>query len=73
VGRAQLRAQLGAFAIAGAPLYVGRHGGEPVTEDYPRKNPYAFHRWHHWAGLPLMLAASPMSIWSEAALMLMRE
>jgi arylsulfatase len=34
--------QLGAFAIAGAPLFVGRHGGEPVTDDYPGKSPYTF-------------------------------
>jgi hypothetical protein len=42
VGEATIRTQLGAFAIAGAPLFVGRHGGEPVTDDYPGEPPYTF-------------------------------
>jgi arylsulfatase len=42
VGQAKIKTQLGAFAIAGAPLYVGRHNGEPVTDDYPGQPPYAF-------------------------------
>ena len=33
VGEAQIKTQLGALAIAGASLYVGRHPGEPVTDD----------------------------------------
>ena len=37
-----MKTQLGAFAIAGAGLYVGRHAGEPVTSDYPGEPPYAF-------------------------------
>ncbi len=42
VGQAKIKTQLGAFAIAGAPLYVGRHNGEPVTDDYPGEPPYLF-------------------------------
>jgi hypothetical protein len=33
---------LGAFAIAGAPLFVGRQVGEPVTDDYAGAAPYGF-------------------------------
>jgi hypothetical protein len=42
VGEAQIKTQLGAFAIAGAALDVGRHSGEPVTDDYPGEAPYTF-------------------------------
>jgi len=42
VGEAQIKTQLGALAIAGASLYVGRHPGEPVTDDYPGPSPHAF-------------------------------
>jgi len=42
VGEAQIKTQLGALAIAGASLYVGRHPGEPVTDDYPGQPPHAF-------------------------------
>ena len=42
VGEAQIKTQLGAFAIAGAGLFVGRHPGEPVTDDYPGSPPYTF-------------------------------
>ena len=42
VGEGKIKTQLGAFAVAGAPLFVGRHGGEPVTDDYPGESPYAF-------------------------------
>ena len=42
VGQAQIKTQLGAFAIAGSGLYVGRHPGEPVTDDYPGQAPYTF-------------------------------
>jgi hypothetical protein len=42
VGEAKIKTQLGALAIAGAGLYVGRHPGEPVTDDYPGKAPFAF-------------------------------
>ena len=39
VGEGRIKTQLGAFAIAGSGLYVGRHGGEPVTDDYPGNRP----------------------------------
>ena len=42
VGEGTIKTQLGAFAIAGSGLYVGRHAGEPVTDDYPGEPPYAF-------------------------------
>ena len=42
MGEATIKTQLGAFAIAGSGLYVGRHAGEPVTSDYPGAPPYAF-------------------------------
>lgn len=42
VGEGRIKTQLGAFAIAGAGVYVGRHGGEPVTDDYPGEPPYRF-------------------------------
>ncbi len=42
VGEGKVRTQLGAFAIAGSGLSVGRHAGEPVTDDYPGDSPYEF-------------------------------
>ena len=42
VGESKLKTQLGAFSIAGSRLFVGRHSGEPVTDDYPGRAPYAF-------------------------------
>jgi hypothetical protein len=42
VGEAEIKTQLGSLAVAGAGLYVGRHPGEPVTDDYPGQPPYAF-------------------------------
>ncbi len=42
VGKGSIKTQLGAFAIAGAPLFVARQAGEPVTDDYPGESPYAF-------------------------------
>jgi arylsulfatase len=42
VGEGKLKTQLGAYAIAGSGLYVGRHSGEPVSDDYPGEPPYAF-------------------------------
>jgi arylsulfatase len=42
VGEAEIKTQMGFFAIAGAGLYVGRHAGEPLTQDYPGKPPYSF-------------------------------
>ena len=40
VGEGRIKTQLGAFAIAGSGLYVGRHSGEPITDDYPGEPPY---------------------------------
>lgn len=42
VGEGKIKTQLGAFAIAGAGVYVGRHAGEPLTDDYPGTAPFAF-------------------------------
>jgi arylsulfatase len=42
VGEGKIKTQLGAFAVAGAPLFVGRHAGEPVSDDYPGSSPYTF-------------------------------
>ncbi len=42
VGEGKLKTQLGAYAIAGSGLYVGRHSREAVTDDYPGDSPYAF-------------------------------
>ena len=73
VGEAQIKTQLGAFAIAGAALYVGRHAGEPVTDDYPGEAPYTF------TGGTIDRVAVDVSgepyidLEREAALMLMRE
>lgn len=42
VGEGKIKTQMGFFAIAGAGVYVGRHGGEPLTDDYPGQAPYTF-------------------------------
>jgi hypothetical protein len=42
VGEGEIKTQLGAFAVAGAGLYVGRHAGDPLTDDYPGAAPYRF-------------------------------
>jgi hypothetical protein len=42
VGEGTIRTPLGAFAIAGAALYVGRQAGGPVTDDYPGESPHEF-------------------------------
>jgi arylsulfatase A-like enzyme len=42
VGQRTIRTQMGFFAVAGASLYVGRHAGEPLTDDYPGRAPYSF-------------------------------
>jgi arylsulfatase A-like enzyme len=73
VGEAQIKTQLGAFAVAGAGLYVGRHNGEPVTDDYPGEPPYRF-----MGGtidrVAIDVSGEPYAdLEREAALMLMRE
>ena len=73
VGETRIKTQLGAFAVAGAGLYVGRHNGEPVTDDYPGHAPYRF------TGGTIDRVAVDVSgepfidLEREAALMLMRE
>jgi arylsulfatase len=42
VGEANIKTQMGFFAVAGAPIYIGRHAGEPLTADFPGKAPYGF-------------------------------
>ncbi len=73
VGEGQIKTQLGAFAIAGSGLYVGRQSGEPITDDYPGASP------HHFTGGTINRVAVDVSgepyldLEREAALMLMRE
>ena len=42
LGPWDIAATEGSFAVAGAGLYVGRHAGDPLTDDYPGKPPYRF-------------------------------
>jgi arylsulfatase len=73
VGEARIKTQLGAFAIAGAGLYVGRHNGEPVTDDYPGQPPYAF-TGGTIDRVAVDVSGEPyMDLEREAALMIMRE
>ncbi|SDC74046.1 arylsulfatase [Rhodococcus tukisamuensis] len=73
VGEGRIKTQLGAFAIAGAGLYVGRHPGEAITEDYPGASP------HHFTGGTIDRVAVDVSgepyldLEREATLMIMRE
>ena len=73
VGEDRIKTQLGAFAIAGANLCVGRDPGEAITEDYSGVPPYAF------TGGTIDRVAVDVSgepyvdLEREAALMLMRE
>ena len=73
VGEAQIKTQLGAFAIAGSGLYVGRQDGEPVTQDFPGNSP------HRFTGgtidrVAIDVSGEPyLDLEREAALMLMRE
>jgi arylsulfatase len=73
VGEAAIKTQLGAFAIAGSGLYVGRQDGEVITDEYPGESP------HHFTGGTIKHVAIDVSgepfvdLEREAALMLMRE
>jgi arylsulfatase len=73
VGEGQIKTQLGAFAIAGSGLYIGRHEGEPLTADFPGPAP------HRFTGGTLDRIAIDVSgdayldLEREAELMLMRE
>ena len=42
VGEGRIKTQPGKFSIAGEGLTIGRDGGEPVTDDYPGTEPWAF-------------------------------
>jgi arylsulfatase len=42
VGQGRIKTQPGKFSIAGEGLNVGKDGGEPVTDDYPGRAPWAF-------------------------------
>jgi hypothetical protein len=73
VGTSPIKTQLGAFAIAGAALYVGRHSGEPVTDDYPGAAPYSF-TGGTIDRVVIDVSGEPyIDLEREAALMLMRE
>ena len=42
VGEGRIKTQPGKFSLAGEGLTVGRDSGEPVTDDYPGQEPWAF-------------------------------
>jgi arylsulfatase A-like enzyme len=73
VGEVRIKTQLGAFAIAGSGLCIGRDPGEPITDDYPGEPPYRF------TGGTINRVAVDVSgdpfvdLEREAELMLMRE
>jgi arylsulfatase A-like enzyme len=73
VGEGPVKTQLGAFAIAGSGLYVGRQEGEVITNDYPGAAP------HRFTGGTIKQIGIDVSgeayvdLEREAALMLMRE
>ncbi len=73
VGEGRIKTQLGAFAIAGAGLYVGRDPGEAITQDYPGQPPYPF-TGGTINRIAIDVSGEPyMDLEREAALMLMRE
>ena len=73
VGEGRIKTQLGAFAIAGSAVYVGRDPGEAITEDYPGKPPHAF-TGGTINRVAVDVSGEPyMDLEREAALMLMRE
>jgi arylsulfatase len=73
VGQRRIKTQLGAFAIAGAGLYVGRHAGEAITDDYPGEPPYKF-TGGRINRVAVDVSGDPfLDLEREAALMLMRE
>ena len=73
VGESRIKTQLGAFAIAGAGLSVGRQSGEPVTQDYPGEPPYRF-TGGTIDRVAVDVSGEPyLDLEREAALMLMRE
>ncbi|HEX7309855.1 MAG TPA: arylsulfatase [Gaiellaceae bacterium] len=73
VGEAQIKTQLGAFAIAGSAIYIGRHEGEPLTADFPGDPPHTFTGGTiDRVGIDVSGEAY-IDLEREAALMLMRE
>ncbi len=73
VGEGPIKTQLGAFAIAGSGLYVGRHAGEPLTDDFPGAPPHAFTGGTIDRVAIDVSGDSYIDLEREAALMLMRE
>jgi arylsulfatase A-like enzyme len=73
VGDGPIKTQLGAFAIAGSSLYVGRHEGDVITDDYPGDAPHRF-TGGTITQLAIDVSGEPyLDLEREAALMLMRE
>jgi arylsulfatase len=73
VGQRKIRTQLGAFAIAGSGLNVGRDPGEPITGDYSGEPPYSF-TGGTINRIAIDVSGDPyLDLEREAALMLMRE
>jgi arylsulfatase len=73
VGEAEIKTQLGVFAVAGAGLYVGRQAGEPVTRHYPGGPPYRF-TGGRIDRVAIDVSGEPyLDLEREAALMLSRE
>jgi arylsulfatase A-like enzyme len=73
VAEGRIKTQLGAFAVAGAGLYVGRQSGEPVTQDYPGESPHRF-TGGRINRVAIDVSGEPyLDLEREAALMLMRE
>jgi hypothetical protein len=73
VGEQKIRTQLGAFAIAGSGLNVGRDPGEPITGDYPGQSPFAF-TGGTINRIAIDVSGDPyQDLEREAQLMLMRE
>jgi arylsulfatase A-like enzyme len=73
VGEGKIKTQLGAFAIAGSGIYIGRHEGEPLTEDFPGDAPHTF-TGGTIERVGIDVSGEPfIDLEREAALMLMRE
>ena len=73
IAQGRIKTQLGAFAIAGSGLNVGRDPGEAITEDYPGQPPYAF-TGGTINRIAIDVSGDPyQDLEREAQLMLMRE
>jgi arylsulfatase A-like enzyme len=73
VGEGRIKTQLGAYAIAGSTLTVGRDPGEAITEDYPGASPHAF-TGGRIDRVAVDVSGEPyVDLEREAALMIMRE